>query len=281
MNPAKSLPPYRVSSAEVVAAFDSDTKRGLPAAAIPERLQRYGRNELPAAPPVPAWRRFLAQLSDPLTILLLVATVVSFVAWWIERDAAIPYEALTIVAIVILNAVLGFVQESRAEHAIAALAAMSAPNARVLRDGEQRSVPTAVIVPGDILVLEEGDTVAADARVLESIAMRAAESALTGESAPVSKDSRALGGDAGIADRSNMVFSGTAISSGRGRAIVTASGIGHGDRQDRSIPGGGGRHPHPAAERARSDREAARHRGDRDRGGRSARPSSSSSIRES
>ncbi len=202
----------------------SDAKRGLPASEIPKRLQRHGRNELPAAPPVPAWRRFLAQFKDTLTILLLVATVISFVAWWIERDAPIAYEALTIVAIVILNGVLGFVQENRAEHAIAALEAMSAPNARVLRDGEQRAVPTAELVPGDVLALEEGDTVAADARVLDSIAMRAAESALTGESTPVSKDSQPLSDEAGIADRSNMVFSGTAISSGRGRAIVTATG---------------------------------------------------------
>ena len=127
----------------MVAQLGSDPRRGLPTGDIQGRLQRHGRNELPSAPPVPAWRRFLAQFQDVLTILLLAATAVSFVAWWIEREAPVPYEALTILAIVLLDGVLGFVQESRAEQALAALAAMSAPGARVLRDGEPRMVPTA------------------------------------------------------------------------------------------------------------------------------------------
>jgi len=221
---AARLAPYRRPAAEVVADLGSDARRGLPAGEIAGRLQRHGRNELPAEPPVPAWRRFLAQFHDALTLLLIVATVVSSVAWWIEREAPLPYEALTILAIVLLNGVLGFVQESRAEQALAALEAMSAPSARVLRDGEQRMVPTPELVPGDVLLLEEGDTIAADARVLESIALRAAESALTGESSSAGKDGDPLGDEAGIADQSNMVFSGTAIASGRGRAIVTATG---------------------------------------------------------
>ena len=222
--PESPLPPYRRTAAEVVAALGSDAKRGLPAAEVASRLERHGRNELPAPPEVPAWRRFLAQFRDTLTLLLLVATAVSLVAWFIERESPIPYEALTIVAIVLLNGLLGYAQESRAEHAIAALEEMSAPNARVLRGGEQRSVPTAEVVPGDILLIEEGDTIPADARVLESIALRASESALTGESTPVSKDGAPLAGETGIADQSNMVFGGTSISSGRGRAIVTATG---------------------------------------------------------
>jgi P-type Ca2+ transporter type 2C len=151
--------------------------------------------------------------------------VVSFAVWWIEREAPIPYEALTILAIVLLNGALGFVQESRAEQVLAALEAMSAPSARVLRDGQQRMVPTAELVPGDLLLIEEGDTIPADARVLESIALRVAESALTGESTSVSKDSAPLTEETGIADQGNMVFSGTAIASGRGRAIVTATGL--------------------------------------------------------
>src|SRR3954470_8334847 len=215
---------YRRPLAEVVAALGADAQRGLDPGAVAERLGRYGRNELPAPTKVPAWRHFLAQFRNTLTILLLVATFVSLVAWWIERESPIPYEALTIVAIVIANGALGFIQESRAEHAIAALEAMSAPSARVLRGGEQQSVATAEVVPGDVLLIEEGDTIPADARVLESIALRAAESALTGESTPVSKDNAPLGEESGIADQSNMVFSGTAISSGRGRAIVTATG---------------------------------------------------------
>ena len=218
------LPPYRRPAADVIGALGSDARRGLSSGEVRARLDRHGRNELPSAPPVPAWRRFLAQFRDVLTILLLVATAVSFVAWWIEREAPIPYEALTILAIVLLNGVLGSVQESRAEQAVAALRAMSAPTARVLRDGEQRTVPAAELAPGDLLLLEEGDTVPADARVLESIALRVAEAALTGESAPVSKDGAPLGQEAGIAEQSDMVFGGTTVSSGRGRAVVTATG---------------------------------------------------------
>jgi P-type Ca2+ transporter type 2C len=222
--PDDRLPPFRRAGAEVVADLGSDASRGLAAGAIRDLVERHGRNELPSVPPVPAWRRFLDQFRDVLTILLIVATLVSLLAWWIERDSPIPYEALTILAIVILNGVLGFAQESRAEQALAALEAMSAPSARVLRDGRQQMVPTAELVPGDILLIEEGDTIPADARVLKSIALRAAEAALTGESTSVSKDSARISEEVGIGDQSNMVFSGTAIASGRGRAIVTATG---------------------------------------------------------
>jgi Ca2+-transporting ATPase len=217
-------PPYRRTASDVVASLGSDARRGLPSREAQVRLERHGRNELPAPAPVPAWRRFLAQFKDVLTLLLLVATAVSFLAWRLERESSVPYEALTILAIVVLNGVLGFVQERRAEQALAALRAMSAPSARVLRDGEQRTIAAAELVPGDVLVLEEGDTVPADARVLESIALRAAEAALTGESAPVSKDAAPLEQEVGIADQSDMVFGGTAVASGRGRAIVTATG---------------------------------------------------------
>ncbi|HET7754675.1 MAG TPA: cation-translocating P-type ATPase [Anaeromyxobacteraceae bacterium] len=210
--------------AEVLSELRTDGRRGLSAAEAGARLERHGRNELPAAARVPAWRRFLAQFKDVLTILLLVATVVSFVAWWIERDSVLPYEALTILVIVLVNGVLGFVEESRAEHALAALESMSAPSARVFRDGDLRMIPTAELVPGDVLALEEGDTVPADARVLEAIALRAAESALTGESTPVSKDTESLAEDAALGDQTNMIFSGTAIAAGRGRAVVTATG---------------------------------------------------------
>ena len=224
--PQATLEPYRRSAADVIADLGADAKRGLSVAQAQRGLERHGRNELPSSPPVPGWRRFLGQFRDVLTLLLLLATVVSLLAWWIERESSIPYEALTILAIVILNGVLGFVQESRAEQAVAALRAMSAPTARVLRDGEQRTVPTEELVPGDILLLEEGDSIAADARVLQTASLRVAEAALTGESIPVSKDSAPLAEEVGIADRNNMVFRGTAIVSGRGRAIVVATGAG-------------------------------------------------------
>jgi Ca2+-transporting ATPase len=208
----------------VLAALGGDAARGLSDGEAAARLRRHGPNELPEPPAVPAWRRLLAQLGDVLTLLLLAATAVSAAAWWMERETPLPYEALTIVAIVLLNALLGFAQERRAERAVAALRALAAPTARVRRGGEPRQLPSAALVPGDLLLLEEGDTVPADARVLEPVALRTAEAALTGESAPVSKEAGALGGEAALADRRNMVYAGTAVAAGRGRAVVTATG---------------------------------------------------------
>jgi len=193
--PAEAAEAYRHTTEELCAALEVDPARGLSAAEVAQRLERYGRNELPEEPPTPAWLRFLAQFRDPLTGLLIAATIISFVAWLIEGGESIPFESLTILAIVLLNGVLGFVQESRAEQAVAALRALSSPHARVLRDGRQQEIDAAELVPGDILLVEEGDTLPADARVLESIAMRVAESALTGESTSVSKDSAPLDGD--------------------------------------------------------------------------------------
>ena len=126
-----------------------------------------------------------------LVILLLVATAISAGLWAYERDAALPYEAIAIFAVVLLNATMGYVQESRAEAAVAALRAMSAADATVIRDGERRSVPAAELVPGDIILIEEGDTIPADARLIESTALQTAEAALTGESLPVTKDTGA------------------------------------------------------------------------------------------
>jgi P-type Ca2+ transporter type 2C len=222
--PANQIPPYQQSADDVLKALNSDARRGLSTSDAQSRLARYGKNELPHAPPTPTWRKFLAQFQNPLTGLLLAATVISLVAWMIEEEGGIPYETITILAIVILNAVLGYIQENRAEQAVAALQAMSAPTARVLRDGQQQTIHADEVVPGDILLIEEGDTLPADARVIESIALRAGESALTGESTSVGKDSEPIPDEVGIADQHNMVFSGTAITSGRGRAIVVATG---------------------------------------------------------
>ncbi len=222
--PGDRLPPYRRLAAEVVASLGSDALHGLTSDDARARLERHGRNELPAAQALPAWRRFLAQFRDVLTILLLLATAISLVAWGLERDTSLPFEALTILAILLGNGLLGFAQESRAEQAVAALRAMSAPTARLLRDGAQQSVAAAELVPGDVLLLEEGDTLPADARVLQSIALRTAEAALTGESTLVTKDAAPIDEEAGIADQGNMVFGGTAVAAGRGRAVVTTTG---------------------------------------------------------
>jgi Ca2+-transporting ATPase len=216
---------YRQTIDAVAAALGTDLQAGLSEAEAARRLETYGRNELTAARRPSAWRRFLAQFQDALVILLLVATAISTGLWFYERDSALPYEAIAIFAVVLLNAGIGFVQESRAEAAVAALRAMSAAEATVVRDGKRRRVPAAMIVPGDLILIEEGDTIPADARLSESTALRTAEAALTGESLPVSKGTAPVDDEAPLGDRHNMVFSGTSATYGRGRAIVTATGM--------------------------------------------------------
>src|SRR3712207_5111959 len=174
---------------------------------------------------MPAWRRFLAQFRDTLVILLLVATVISIGLWAYERDSALPYEGIAIFAIVLLSGAMGYVQESRAEKAVAALREMSAAEASVVRDGERQSIPATELVPGDVILVEEGDTIPADARLIESTALQASEASLTGESLPVSKDAAPIEEEAGLGDRSNMVFSGTTATYGHGKAVVTATGM--------------------------------------------------------
>ena len=219
------MEPYRRTVDEILNAFDTSAQTGLRREQAQERLERYGKNELAAEAPVPAWRKFLAQFTDVLVVLLLVAALVSAGLWLYERDSALPYEAMAIFAIVLLNALMGYVQEARAEQAVAALRQMSAAHANVIRDGERQSIPASELVPGDIILIEEGDTVPADARLIQSTALQTAEAALTGESLPVSKDTAAIAGEAGLGDRHNMVFSGTAATYGRGRAVVTATGM--------------------------------------------------------
>jgi Ca2+-transporting ATPase len=217
--------PYRKPAAEVVADLGSNAATGLSAAEAARRLAQHGRNELDAAPPVSAWRRFLHQFSDVLVILLLVAVAISTVLWAVERDAPLPYEAMAIFAIVVLNALLGFVQEARAERSLAALKSLTAARASVMRDGVRQLVIAAELVPGDVILIEEGDAIPADARLIESISLQTAEAALTGESLPVAKDIAAAPDAASLGDRRDMVFSGTVVTYGRGRAIVTATGM--------------------------------------------------------
>ena len=217
--------PYRQPAAEVAAALDTDIERGLSADEARRRLERHGRNELASERPVPGWKKFLAQFKDALVILLLVATLISAALWFLERDSALPYEAIAILAVVLLNAVLGYVQEARAERAVAALRQMAAAHASVVRDGKRQSIASAEVVPGDILLLEEGDTVAADARLIRSASLQTAEAALTGESLPESKQTAPIAEETVLGDRSNMVFSGTAVTHGRGRAVVVAAGM--------------------------------------------------------
>jgi len=220
-----SRAPYQQSVDEVLAALDTDAHRGLSATEVTARLERYGRNELTAEEPVPAWRKFLAQFQDVLVILLLVATLISAGLWLYERESSLPYEAIAIFAVVLLNAIMGYIQQSRAEEAVAALRQISAAHANVVRDGERRSIAADEVVPGDIMLIEEGDTIPADARLVQSTALQTAEAALTGESLPVSKDIAPITEEVGLGDRDNMIFSGTAATYGRGKAVVIATGM--------------------------------------------------------
>lgn len=216
---------YRQSVEELSSALGTDLEAGLSREEAQTRLQRHGRNELTAEKPVPAWRKLLAQFKDVLVILLIVAAAISLALWLYERNSALPYEAIAILAIVLLNAIMGYVQQSRAEQAVAALRTMSAARAHVVRDGERQGIAATEIVPGDVILIEEGDTIPADARVIESTALQTAEAALTGESLPVSKSVAPIAQEVGIGDRDNMIFSGTAATYGHGRAIVTATGM--------------------------------------------------------
>jgi len=217
--------PYRHSVEEVAATLSTDAHRGLAAADARELLARHGPNELTADEPVPSWRRFLAQFQDVLILLLLAATAISVGLWFVEREAALPHEAMAILAVVLFNATMGYVQESRAEAAVAALRAMSAATAKVIRDGERHTVLAREIVLGDLIVVEEGDTIPADARLVESAALQTAEAALTGESIPVTKEPGLIAEEVPLGDRHNMVFASTAATYGHGTAVVTATGM--------------------------------------------------------
>jgi Ca2+-transporting ATPase len=218
-------PPYRQPVDVVLTALGTDAEHGLSRAEARSRLERYGRNELTAEKPVPAWRKFLDQFRDVLVILLLIAAVISAGLWLYERDSDLPYEAIAILAVVLLNAVMGFIQQARAEQAVAALRQMAAAHATVIRDGTQESIAATEIVPGDIILIAEGDTAPADGRLIQSTALQMAEAALTGESLPVSKSIAAIAEEVGLGDRANMIFSGTSASYGRGLAVVTATGM--------------------------------------------------------
>ena len=209
----------------MAAAFSANLESGLTAAEALRRLARGGPNELRATPKPAAWRRFLKHFQDPLIYLLLAAIVIALVAWAIEGRVGWPVDAIAISAIVILNGVLGFVQEAKAQDAIAALARMAAATSAVLRDGQLQRVPSAALVPGDLLMLGEGDSVGADARLLEATSLHVQEASLTGESQAVLKDAATLHATAALGDRLNMVFKGTAIAQGTGRAVVTATGM--------------------------------------------------------
>ena len=209
----------------MAAGLGVDPARGLSSAEAARRLAELGPNELRGEPSVPLWRKILAQFQDPLIYLLAFAIAVSVAAWVTEGAVGLPVDALVIAAIVVANAVIGFLQLAQVENAIAALADLTAASSTVLRDGEPIELPSAGIVVGDVLILGEGDTVGADARLLTASVLLVQEAALTGESSAVEKQTEPLIEAAPVADRTCMVFHGSAVSSGSGRAVVTATGM--------------------------------------------------------
>ena len=217
--------PSLLSAAEVAAAVGVEPASGLTAAEASDRLAGDGPNELRSAPPVPLWRKILAQFADPLVYLLLVAVAISMVAWVVEGAEGFPVDAIVIVAVLLANAAIGLAQEAKAADAVAALRRMTVSTSTVVRDGRLVQVPTTGLVVGDVLSLSEGDSVGADARVVEASALTVSEASLTGESEPVGKDPSPLAEPAALAERLNMVYKGTAVVQGVGRAIVTATGM--------------------------------------------------------
>ena len=223
---------YDLSAKEVASVVQADTRNGLTQAEAQRRLTAFGENKLDEKKKKPLVVRFLEQFKDAMIIILLIAAVISFgVACYQvfgtgESEPIEFIEPILIVFIVILNALLGLVQESKAEKALEALKNMSAPHARVLRDGKEQIVAASELVPGDIIFLESGDFVPADARLLESTNLKSEESALTGESVPAEKNAQAeIASDAPIGDRANMVYSGCSVTYGTARAVVTDTGM--------------------------------------------------------
>ncbi|MGN0684946.1 MAG: cation-translocating P-type ATPase [Gemmiger sp.] len=204
------------------------SENGLTAEQAAERLQKYGPNALRAAPKPTLVQRFLGQLKDPMLLILLAAAAVSGVTNYLAgEDFA---EADIILIVVLLNAVLGVFQESKAEEAIEALQTMTAATCKVLRDGRQTVLHSDELVPGDVVVLEAGDSAPADGRLLESASLKIEEAALTGESVPVTKAVQLLGlapgqQDVPLGDRKNMCYMGSTVVYGRGRAVITATGM--------------------------------------------------------
>src|SRR5512135_118806 len=211
--------PYEADVAEVLRRFGSDTQVGLTTPEARSRLARQGANELLATPPVSAWTILLEQFKNVLIVILLFAIVLSAVLGH-------TIEASAIAVIVLFAAVLGFYQEYRAERVLEALRRLSAPTATVLRDGEERNLPAREVVTGDIVYLRTGDKIPADGRLVESVNLKCDEAVLTGESMPVEKQTAPLTpANLAIADRTNMVYAGTAVTYGRGRAVVVATAM--------------------------------------------------------
>lgn len=210
----------------VLGELSTNTESGLTAGQVSEKLAKHGYNKLREKKKKTNLQRFFDQFKDVMILILIAAAVISFVIACVGHDPMEFFEPVLILLIVVLNAVMGMLQESKAEKALDALKNMSAPHARVLRDGEEKIIDASELVPGDIIRLEAGDFIPADARLLHSVSLKSEESALTGESVPSEKEADELiDQQAPLGDRSNMVFSGCSVTYGTATAVVTATGM--------------------------------------------------------
>ncbi len=217
---------HHYTKEDVLKHFNTDSQNGIPEKEVSGLLEKYGQNRLKEKESKSTFGRFLDQFNDVMILILLGAAAISFVIACVEKNPKEFFEPALILLIVILNAVMGVMQESKAEKALDALKNMSAPHARVIRDGKESLIDATNLVPGDIIKLEAGDFIPADARLLKSTSLKSEESVLTGESVPTEKDSDAqIKEDAPLGDRINMVFSGCTITYGTAVAIVTATGM--------------------------------------------------------
>ena len=216
---------FHVSREEALDSLRTDSQRGLSPGECQRRRGQYGKNQLEAAKGKSLPLRFLSQFQDLMVLILLAAAAVSFAVSWVRGDGEYV-DSLIILAIVVVNAVIGTVQELRADKAIEALKKLSSPHAQVIRDGKRQRVESWELVPGDIVVLQAGDLVPADLRLLRCVELKAEESALTGESVPTEKDAETVcPKNAPLGERRNMVFASTGVASGAGVGVVTATGM--------------------------------------------------------
>lgn len=218
--------PYCQNNDELLKELSVDPKKGLDSQEVSIRLDRYGQNKLKEKKKKTTLQRFFDQFKDAMILILIAAAIVSFVVVCVEQNWGELFEPALILLIVILNAIMGVYQEGKAEKALDALKNMSAPHARVIRDGKESIIDASQLVPGDIIKLEAGDFVPADAKLIHSAGLKSEESALTGESVPSEKDYLAeVKEGAPLGDRQNMVYSGCSITYGTATAVVTATGM--------------------------------------------------------
>ncbi len=220
------MTPHSQEQSQVIQQLETDISAGLRTEQVARLQEQHGPNKLKEKKKKTNLQRFVEQFKDVMILILIAAAIVSFVIACVERNPKEFFEPFLILLIVILNAIMGVMQESKAEKALEALKSMSAPHARVIRDGRETVIDAAQLVPGDIIRLEAGDFVPADARLITSASLKSEESALTGESVPSEKDASVLvSEDAPLGDRCNMVFSGCSITYGTATAVVTGIGM--------------------------------------------------------